>query len=237
MKFNILYENDNLLVIEKPAKITVFPEGQNPPTGGEKTVIELLLEEFPQLKTAGNPPRYGIIHRIDKDTSGILLVAKTSQALDFFQKEFQNQKVAKKYLALVVGKMKESQGIIDGLIGRSQNDKRKQKIYLAGEPKSQNKRKAITEYKVVEQFDKYTLVEARPKTGRKHQIRTHLAHINHPVAGDKLYGFKNQPRPEGLDRQFLHSSYLKIKLPSGEEKEFTSKLPEDLGKVLKNLDK
>jgi len=237
MRFNILYENNNLLVIEKPAGITVFPEGSTT----EKTVIELLLKEFPYLKSAGNPPRYGIIHRLDKDTSGILLVAKTSEGLDFFQKEFQNQKVVKKYLALVVGKVKEKQGIIDGLIGRSQNDKRKQKVYLQGEPNTKNKRRAITEYKVIEQFDGYALLEIKPKTGRKHQIRTHLAYISHPIAGDQLYGFKNQISPEGLDRQFLHANYLKIKLPSGEEKptvhtqEFNSELPEDLEKVLKIL--
>ncbi len=241
MKFNILYEDDNLLVIEKPAGITVFPEGPNSPAVGEKTVIELLLEEFPYLKIVGSPPRYGIIHRLDKDTSGILLVAKTTQALDFFQKEFQNQKVVKKYLALVVGELKEKQGIIDSLIGRSQNDRRKQKVYLQGEPNSQNKRRAITEYKVIEEFDDYTLLEVRPKTGRKHQIRAHLAHINHPIAGDKLYGFKNQISPAGLNRQFLHASYLKIKLPGGEEKptvhtqEFNSELPKDLKEVIEKL--
>ena len=98
------------------------------------------------------------------------------------------------------------------------------------------KRKGITLYRVIKRFERFTLLELEPKTGRKHQIRAHLVYINHPLAGDKLYGFKNQPRPAGLKRQFLHAGYLKIKLPDGKEKEFTSDLPEDLKEVLNNLE-
>jgi len=175
------------------------------------------------------------VHRLDKDTSGILLVAKNDKALEFLQKQFKEREVKKKYLALVAGNLKKEEGVIETLIGRSPGDRRKQKVYLPGEPNVQEKRKAVTEYKVLQRFENYTLIKVEPKTGRKHQIRTHLAYLGHPVAGDKLYGFKNQPRPEGLKRQFLHASYLKVKLPNGKTKEFKSELPNELKLCLQNL--
>ena len=175
------------------------------------------------------------VHRLDKDTSGILLLARDDKTLEFLQKQFQEGKVEKKYLALVVGNLKNSTGKIEALIGRSSGDRRKQKVYLPHEPKTEGKRKAVTKYKVLQRFKNYDLIEAEPQTGRKHQIRTHLAYLNHPVAGDKLYGFKGQICPQNLKRQFLHASYLKIKLPSGQEKEFKSELPKDLKEILNNL--
>jgi len=174
------------------------------------------------------------VHRLDKDTSGIFLVAKNDKSLAFLQKQFKEGKVVKKYVALVVGNIKNQEGMIETLIGRSPKDRRKQRVYLSGEPNSQEKRKAMTGYKVLEKFKNYSLIEVAPKTGRKHQIRTHFAYLGYPIAGDKLYGFKNQPCPKDLKRQFLHANYLKIKLPN-EIKGFKSDLPEDLKKVLKNL--
>lgn len=246
-KYKVLYEDDNLLAIDKPAGITVYPENQT----NEKTLIDYLLDDFPYLKDANNPPRYGIIHRLDKDTSGIILAAKSKKSFDFFQKEFAggadnfsgtdetlakgNRSVVKKYLALAVGELKEDRGTIDTLIGRSKNDRRKQKAYFPGEPGSEGKRRAITEYKVLERFKDYTLVEVLIKTGRKHQIRAHFVYLGHPIAGDKLYGFKRQPCPKGLNRQFLHAFYLKIRLLGGKIKEFKSELPDDLKKTLESL--
>jgi 23S rRNA pseudouridine1911/1915/1917 synthase len=232
MELKILYEDKNLLAIDKPAGITVFPEKLTT----EKTLIDYLLENFPNLKNVGKPPRYGIIHRLDKETSGILLIAKNDKSLDFFQKQFKERRVIKKYLALVVGNLKIKEGKIETLIGRSPKDRRKQKVYLLGEPKSRGKRKAITFYKLLKRFKNYDLIEVETKTGRKHQIRAHLSYLGHPVAGDKLYGFKNQPRPENLNRLFLHSHYLKIKLPRGGEIEIKSALPKDLKRVLENLE-
>ena len=203
-KVKIIYEDDNLLVIDKPAGLVV-----------------------------DNIERR--VHRLDKDTSGILLVAKNDKALEFLQKQFKEREVKKKYLALVAGNLKKEEGVIETLIGRSPGDRRKQKVYLPGEPNAQEKRKAVTEYKVLQRFENYTLIKVEPKTGRKHQIRTHLAYLGHPVAGDKLYGFKNQPRPERLKRQFLHASYLKVKLPNGKTKEFKSELPNELKLCLQNL--
>jgi 23S rRNA pseudouridine1911/1915/1917 synthase len=231
MEFKIIYEDENLLVIEKPAGITVFPEG----TIKEKTLIDYLLERYPFLRESGSAPRYGIIHRLDKETSGILLVAKNNLSLNFLQKQFKERRVIKKYLALLIGELKEEKGIIKTLIGRSPKNRNKQKVYLSFEPASRGKREAITKYETLKKFNGYTLVEVIPKTGRKHQIRAHFAYLNHPIAGDKLYGFKNQPKPADLKRQFLHGSYLKIKLLNNKTTEFKSDLPEDLKNVIKDL--
>ncbi len=175
------------------------------------------------------------VHRLDKDTSGIFLVAKNDKAFKFFQKQFKKRKVKKKYFALVVNHLKNQQGKIETLLGRSPKDKKKQKVYLPFEPDAKGKRKAETHYKVLQRFKDYDLIEVEPITGRKHQIRVHFSYLGHPVAGDKLYGFKNQSCPKGLKRQFLHANYLKIKLPSGKEREFVSELSEDLKEVLKKL--
>ncbi|MFH1714061.1 MAG: RluA family pseudouridine synthase [Candidatus Nealsonbacteria bacterium] len=204
IKCKILYENDNLLVINKTAGIN--------------------SDDFEKR-----------VHRLDKDTSGILLVAKNDKSLKFFQKQFKERKVKKKYIALVVGSLKNPESKIETLIGRSAGDKRKQKVYLPHEPGSQGKRTAATKYKVLQRFKDYDLIEIEPETGRKHQIRTHFAYLNHPIAGDKMYGFKNQPIPKGLKRHFLHASYLRIQLPAGETKEFKSELPKDLQLCLQNL--
>ena len=232
MNLKILYEDNDALVIDKPAGIVVFPEGE---TKGN-TVIDALLEKYPDLKSVGEAPRYGIVHRLDKDTSGLLLVAKTTKVLIFLQKQFKNREVEKKYTALVCGTAKDDYGEIKTLIGRSPQDPRKQKAYSLEELNKIGKREAITEYKVLERFEKYTLLEVQIKTGRKHQIRCHLAYIHHPIAGDKTYGFKDSPMPEGLTRQFLHASYLKIQLSNGQTKEFRSELPEELEIVIKNIE-
>jgi 23S rRNA pseudouridine1911/1915/1917 synthase len=204
MKLNILYEDEDVLVIDKPAGVN--------------------SDDFPKRA-----------HRLDKDTSGILLIAKNDKTLKFLQNQFKERKAEKKYIALVVGSLKNNEGVIETLLGRSPSDRRKQKAYLSGEPDATDKRKAITQYRLLQRFEKYDLIEVEPKTGRKHQIRAHFTHLGHPLAGDKLYGFKNQPSPEGLSRQFLHASYLKIKLPNGEEKEFKSVLPIELNEIINKL--
>lgn len=200
MSLKIIYEDNDVLVVDKPTGVVV-------------------TDIYPDLSKA---------HRLDKDTSGVLLIAKNEKALIFLQKQFKQRSVEKKYIALVVGDIKNNQGRIETLIGRSKKQGTRQKVYLTTEPGSKGKREAITEYKVLERFKDYTLLEVFPKTGRMHQIRTHLAYINHPVVGDKKYGFKNQPCPKELKRQFLHASYLKIKLPNAEFKELNSKLAQDL---------
>jgi len=238
--FKIIYEDKFLLVVDKPAGIVVFPEGQTL-LSGEKTLIDFLIEKYPELKNVGEAPRYGIVHRLDKDTSGVLLVAKTTEALIFLQKQFINRRVEKKYTALVVGYIKEERGEIKTLIGRSKSDPRKQKAYPLTDQNPKGKREAISNFKVIKRFEDYTLLEVQIETGRRHQIRCHLSYLKHSIAGDKLYGFKNQPTPEGLTRQFLHASYLKIQLPpsgdmpNGKTEELKSDLPEEFKNVLEKL--
>jgi 23S rRNA pseudouridine1911/1915/1917 synthase len=234
MDFKIIYQDKDLLVIDKPAGLVVFPEGQTRPGGHPGTLIDYLIAGKPELKLAGEAPRYGIVHRLDKDTSGVLLVAKTTEALKFLQNQFINRGVEKKYICLVEGAVKEDRGEIKTLIARAKNDPRKQRVYSAANaPKSA--REAITDYKVLERYKDYTLLEVEIKTGRRHQIRCHFSYLKHPIAGDKLYAFKNSKIPDGLTRQFLHSAYLKIQLPSGDTKEFLSELPEELKQIIDNL--
>ena len=235
MDIKTIFEDEDVLVIDKPAGMVVFHEALNM-KHETNTVIDVLIEEKPELKTVGEAPRYGVVHRLDKDTSGLLLIAKTQEGLIFFQKQFKNREVDKKYLALATGAIKDDFGKIETLIGRSPMDPRKQKTY-AIDDEGQGRREAITEYRVLERFAHYTLLEVQIKTGRKHQIRCHLAFIHHPVASDKTYGFKDSPTPEGLTRQFLHAHYVKIQLLSGEQKELHSDLPEDLIKIINGLEK
>src|SRR3989344_6906466 len=229
MDLKILYQDQDVLALDKLANVVVFPEIQIT----SHTLIDDILERFPEVKQVGEAPRYGIVHRLDKDTSGVLLVAKTPEALIFLQKQFKNREVEKKYVALITGTIKEDSGKIHTLIGRSPADPRKQKAYPIDQTSATGKREAITTYKVIERFKDYTLLEVKIETGRKHQIRCHLAHIHHPVAGDTMYGFKDSPTPKGLTRQFLHASYIKIRLPDGKIKECNSDLPEEFKKIIK----
>lgn len=202
---NVIYEDKDVLVIDKPAGLN--------------------CDDFEKR-----------VHRLDKDTSGVFLVAKNDEALKFLQKQFKDRQVEKKYVALVLGHMPAEKGEVETLLGRAPGDRRKQKVYSAQEPGAAGKREAKTRYRLLQRYLNYDLIEAEPLTGRKHQIRTHLRYLGHPIAGDKLYGFKNQSNPKNLQRQFLHAGFLKIALPNGEKKEFISELPEDLSKVLKDLE-
>jgi len=254
MDFKIIYEDKDVLVVDKPAGIVVFCEA---PAGalaeaGQTYLIDELIKLKPELKNAGEAPRYGIVHRLDKDTSGVLLVAKSSEALIFLQKQFKNREVRKKYVCLVEGTVKEDSGEIKTLIARSKKDGRKQKVYSLSD-EGPGRREAITEYRVIERYEsptsprlrgmpsnQFTLLEVKIKTGRRHQIRCHFSYLHHPIVGDQLYSFKNSkiPRsgPKGTPtRQFLHAKILKIQLPSGEAKEFLSELPEELKNILNGL--
>jgi len=225
MKLKILFEDENLMALEKPSGIAVY------------NFAKILLERFPHLKKVGTAPRYGLIHRLDKETSGAILIAKNNKALKFFQKQFKEKEVFKKYLALVLGKVKKKRGEIETLIGRAKKDRRKQKAFLplSPEAKRKGKRRAKTLFKIKKGFKDYTLLELIPETGRRHQIRVHLAFISHPIVGDKLYGFKNQACPKNLKRLFLHANCVKIKSLDDKFIKIKSDLPEDLEKVLKNL--
>ncbi len=216
---NIVYQDDDLLVIDKPAGLTVYPAPGHP----AHTLVNAILSRFPEL--ADNSLRPGIVHRLDKDTSGLMVVAKNASAQADLISQFKARSVAKTYLALVKGRLEPEHGIIEADIGRDPRHRKRMAIVAEG-------REARTQYHVMEYIGDYTLLEVRPETGRTHQIRVHLSAIGFPVVGDKVYGVKSA----FLSRQFLHASSLGFKLPStGEYVEFTSDLPPDLAQALKDI--
>jgi len=218
---NIIYENDDLLVVDKPAGLTVHPVPGHP----GHTLVNALLAHFPHLADTGDALRPGIVHRLDKDTSGLMLVAKTGKAQEHLAGQFKSHSVTKAYMALVKGRLTPENGIIEAAIGRDPRHRQRMAVVEGG-------REASTEYQVIKYIGGYTLVEVRPRTGRTHQIRVHLSAIGFPVVGDKIYGVK----APFLSRQFLHACRLGFSLPStGEYVEFKSDLPADLEKALEDL--
>ncbi len=226
---SVIYEDENILVINKSAGMPVHPDA----THKSGTLIQEILKTHPEIKNVGDEPeiRPGIVHRLDKDTSGVLIVAKNQPAFKFLKKQFQERKVKKTYLALVVGELKNKTGVINLPIGRSKTPLRR----LASEKALGKLREALTEYKVLESFEKkYTLVEVYPKTGRTHQIRAHFKAIGHPLVCDKLYA-KKPFCLFGLSRHFLHAFSLELTLPDESRSRFEADLPDDLKQVLKSL--
>jgi len=218
---NLLYEDDDVLVVDKPAGLTVHPAPGHP----SNTLVNAILFHFPHLADIGDSLRPGIVHRLDKDTSGVMLVAKNSAAQAKLAEQFQARSVVKAYLVLVKGHITPEDGIIEAPIGRDPYNRKRMAIVSRG-------REARTHYHVVKYIGDYTLLEVRPETGRTHQIRVHLSAIGYPVVGDPVYGVKSPY----LSRQFMHASRLGFKLPStGEHTEFTSELPSDLEQALNNI--
>jgi 23S rRNA pseudouridine1911/1915/1917 synthase len=227
IKLHIIYEDEDIIAIDKPAGISVHPAKPDQ----NNTIANALLAYYPPIKTVGDEPdlRPGIVHRLDKETSGILVIAKNKEAFNWLKKQFAERKTIKKYTALALGKFKEKQGIISKPISKAKGT-----IKRTTAPISAVKN-AVTRYQVMQEFKDYSLAEAEPKTGRTHQIRVHFASMGHPLAGDRLYGFKNQPQPPSLKRHFLHAFYLKFSLLDGKMIELHSELPEELKGVLNSL--
>ena len=227
LNLSIIYQDNDIVVVNKPAGISVH---KGIAEKGE-TLADWLIEKFPEMKKVGDEPelRPGIVHRLDKETSGVLVVARNQKSFEFLKNQFQKREVVKKYLALVEGELKNNNGTIDLPIGRSRSDFRKK---LASDSAKGELREAVTEYKVLEKFPDYTLIEAYPKTGRAHQIRVHFKAIGHPVVCDSLYGGKRMICPYGLARHFLHANFLEFVSPSGARLKLEADLPEDLEKVL-----
>lgn len=227
---DVMHEDKDIIVVNKQAGISVHPS-TNEPRG---TIVNALIAKYPELIGVGEDPvRPGIVHRLDKDTSGILVVAKNQQTFEFLKKEWQEGRVIKKYLALVWGHLKSENGKIESELARSPKDFRKRVVVKSGKNALIGKL-AITDYKVIKKFNDFSLVEVSPKTGRMHQIRVHMASIGNPIVGDKVYG-KNKPIPEGLSRQFLHAYYLEFSLPKGKSRVFEIDLPDDLKFTLAKL--
>jgi 23S rRNA pseudouridine1911/1915/1917 synthase len=220
---HIIYEDDDLLVIDKPAGLTVHPAPGHP----AHTLVNAVLSHLSSLPDTGDWQRPGIVHRLDRDTSGVMIVAKNSASHSNLTDQFKARSVTKAYQVLVKGHLTPEDGTIEAPVGR--DPRHRQRMAVVAESRG---REARTEYHVVNYIGDYTLLEVRPETGRTHQIRVHLGAIGYPVVGDKVYGIKSPHLP----RQFVHASLLGFKLPStGEYIEFTSPLPHDLEKALKDI--
>lgn len=223
---DIKYEDNNLIVLSKPAGMVVHP-AHGHATG---TLVNALLAHTPELSGIGGVARPGIIHRLDKDTSGLMIIAKNDFAHQALSRELKDRKIKRTYLALVHGRFKEKEGTVDAPIGRS--PKFRQKMAVMGVAA----REAVSHYHVLATYNNYSLVSVSLETGRTHQIRVHMKYINHPVVGDQLYGSGKSKRDLGLNRQFLHACKLEFTHPrTGKRMVFEDKLPPDLQEVLDKL--
>jgi 23S rRNA pseudouridine1911/1915/1917 synthase len=277
MKMKVLYEDKDILAIDKPSGISVHPaveqahygagpDGKKDAKKGKKTktISEWFAKKYPKSKNVGEPlldiPRAGIVHRLDKDTSGVLILAKNNKAHEFLKNQFQERIVKKTYVAIVSGWVKNDHGTINKSIGRSPSDFRRR---LAGRGARGEMREAVTEYKVLKRFSapvsqnfsssslprvrggshgdknfkkptlgKFSLLEIKPKTGRTHQIRVHLKYLNHPVVCDSLYDPKGFC-PEGLERMALHAKSIEFKDLKGKLVKVESPVPKEILKVIK----
>ncbi len=227
LPLDILFEDDHIIVVNKPAGMVVHPAPGNP----SKTLVNALLHHCPHLEHPGEdvPERAGIVHRLDKDTSGVLVAAKSRRAFEFLQKEFKQRRVQKVYLALAIGTLDESSGRITLPIGRHPV---KRKIMAVN---TERARHAETRWRVLERLDGYTLVEVELKTGRTHQIRVHFRALGYPLAGDMVYGFRRKKSID-MPRQMLHARALGFRHPwSGQRVDFIAPLPMDMAGVLEGL--
>lgn len=222
---DILYEDEQSIVINKPAGMVVHPA-----VGHETgTLVHAVLAHCDDLKGFGGEIRPGVVHRLDRDTSGIIVMAKNEKAHIFLQEQFKSRSINKRYLALVDGAPPTPSGRVEAPIGR--DPIRRQQMAILTPEKG---REAITEYSTRQSFPKHTLIEAHPLTGRTHQIRVHMAFLKCPVVGDVLYGRRKQSIP--LNRHFLHAWRLTILLPGhNEPMTFEAPLPEELQIILDNL--
>ncbi|MBB1063320.1 RluA family pseudouridine synthase [Limosilactobacillus fastidiosus] len=220
---DIVYEDEDVIVVNKPQGMVVHPAPGHP----NHTLVNALLYHSP-LSTINGEFRPGIVHRIDKDTSGLLMVAKNDRAHRSLAAQLKAKTNQREYIALVHGVIKEDRGTIDAPLGRSKKDRKKQAVVEGG-------RHAVTNFKVLERFTHYTLVSCQLETGRTHQIRVHMKYIGHPLAGDPLYGPRKTLPGNG---QYLHARLLGFKHPrTGEQMSFTSDLPDYFQKMIDHLEK
>ncbi|MBI3755647.1 MAG: RluA family pseudouridine synthase [Deltaproteobacteria bacterium] len=233
---DVLYEDRHIIVINKPHGLAVHPGAGR----AKGTLVNALLYHCKDLSGIGGALRPGIVHRIDKDTSGVLVVAKTDKSHQFLAKQFKEHSIKRKYLALVWGVVKNDEGTIDLPIGRHISERKKMSV------RTSRGRRAVTHYKVIKRFDGLTLMEAMLETGRTHQIRVHLSAIHHPVAGDPVYGKINMPSGlspkltmllKNLKRQALHAQTLGIIHPETQKyMEWTAPLPDDIKGIITALE-
>lgn len=219
---DIIYEDKDVIVVNKPQGMVVHPAAGHP----DHTLVNALLYHTRNLAASPEGFRPGIVHRIDKDTSGLLMIAKTQLARRSLEKQLAQKSNKRVYLAIVHGNFKEKRGVIDAPIGRDPHNRKKMGIVRSGKA-------AVTHFQVLRQFSNYSLITCRLETGRTHQIRVHMAYIGHPVAGDPLYGPRKTLKGHG---QFLHAAVLGFKHPrTGKWLEFKVDPPEIFQKQLKKL--
>jgi 23S rRNA pseudouridine1911/1915/1917 synthase len=240
---DILFEDDDLIVINKPRGMVVHPGAGR--TSG--TLVNALLAHTPNLAAGSGSHRPGIVHRLDRDTSGLLVIAKTDAAYASLSRQVRRREMERRYLALVWGEVREDRLLIDVPIGRHRRE-RKRMAAVVGSAEGRALRAAHTDVAVLERFGMMTLVEARLGTGRTHQIRVHLAHIGHPVVGDPVYGLRQARRQKAalpaevlalvqqLSGQALHAHYLRFEHPArGQELSFSAPMPPDLARLVSHL--
>ena len=231
----VIFENDDVVAINKPAGLLVHEDGKN----SEPTVVEWFLKTYPESKGVGEPrvstdgteiERSGVVHRLDKDTSGIMLLARTQAAFDHLKVQFKDRRVKKYYRALVYGRMNERWGRIDRPIGRSSKDFR---LRSAQRGAKGTVRDAVTDWECLGngeyEGEPFAYVNLRPKTGRMHQLRVHLKAIDRPIVSDPLYAGKKQEQSNnlGMERLALHAHELQLLLPDGTDERFIAPLPDD----------
>jgi 23S rRNA pseudouridine1911/1915/1917 synthase len=219
-----LYEDEYVIVINKPRGMVVHPAVGN----YSGTLVNALLEHCEDLSGINGEVRPGIVHRLDKDTSGVMVAAKNNQAHLSLTEQIKNRTASRRYLAIVYGNIKEDKGVINAPIGRHYVDRKRMAVTF------ENSKEAITNFQVLERFGQFTFVACKLKTGRTHQIRVHMAYIGHPVVGDPKYG--PERRNFSIKGQALHSTELTFKHPvTGETMVFHAPLPEDMDRILLEL--
>lgn len=222
---DIIFENEDLIIINKPAGMVVHPSAGH----AEGTLVHAALAHAPKIKGVGGIRRPGIVHRLDKNTSGLIVLAKNDRAHQWLQNQFKDRQVEKVYLALVDGTPPTPQGRIEAAIGRDSTQRKKMTVTPPHKGKP-----ATSQYKTVHKYEQHTLLEVHPLTGRTHQIRVHLGFIGCPVAGDTVYGRRNSTIP--LKRHFLHAFRLRIVIPGeATPRLFEAPLPEELTGILDRL--
>jgi 23S rRNA pseudouridine1911/1915/1917 synthase len=231
-KVNILLETPDFIIINKPAGLVVHPDGKS----DKETLVYWIIEKYPEIENVGEPmlvdgkeiKRPGIVHRLDTETSGALVIAKNQEAFEHLKKQFQEHLVEKEYNAFVWGHFKENEGVIDEPIGRNINDFRR---WHAGRGIRGETREAVTKWQVVKQFEdengeKFSFMKLSPQTGRTHQLRVHMKYIQRPIVSDSLYN-ESKPNSLGFDRVALHARKIRFKALDNSEIEAIAPYPED----------
>ena len=225
IQLEVLYEDSDMIVINKAAGMVVHPSAGH--TSG--TIVNAALSHAPEMEGIGGEGRPGIVHRLDKDTSGILLLAKNDMAHRYLQDQFRDRKIQKIYLALVDGKPPTPEGIIEASIARDPSHRKKMAVVPAGRG-----REAVSRYVTLREYEEHTLLEVHPLTGRTHQIRLHMAFIGCPIVGDRVYGRRHPSI--AIDRHFLHAASITLELPATHQQvAFNAPLSEELQNILDGL--